>query len=326
MQMILKISILYLMMILSSLHLLCMPASAVDFHVQPRLEAGAAFYALKIGAVHHSIPTLPDAATGENLTQEKIEYKDTLAFIGGGMTLFLNRLFLDLGAQFSFDGSDDTESSYSSYQEDDGEGSSRFISSEQVYSGTFHHQDQAISLGYAATEQISVFVGYKWAELELETTFEGPYSYLAIDSYLGHGTQFGHENLNFKYAGPFVGVTRGWQIESSSRYFGLLSMNLALALLKCKLDQEQDGTIRYTSVNGVEIEPIDESYTYENEVNGDTLGLTLSLGWHGVTLLEDLTYSVAVSGYRYQFDLDEPGYSNVSESAVVCKVGLSYTF
>jgi hypothetical protein len=56
------------------------------------------------------------------------------------------------------------------------------------------------------------------------------------------------------------------------------------------------------------------------------LGFTLSLGWHGVTPLEHLTYSVGVGGYRYQFDLDEPGYSNIGESSVVCKVGLSYSF
>jgi hypothetical protein len=303
-----------------------MPAFAVDFHIQPRLEAGAAFYAVKIGAVHHSIRTLPDAATGENLTQEEIVFKDTLAFVGGGLTFFFNRLFLDLSAQFSFDGNDDTQSDYSIYAEDDGEGSSVFISSNGIYNAEFDHQDQAISMGYAVTEQISLFVGYKWAELELDTTFEGPYSYLSIDNYLSHGTQFGKEHLGLNYAGPFVGVTRGWQIESSSRYFGLLSMNLALAQLKCKLHQEQNGTIRITSVNGSEIAPIDETYTFENDVNGDTLGFTLSLGWHGVTPLEHLTYSVGVSGYRYQFDLDEPGYSNIGESAVVCKVGLSYSF
>jgi hypothetical protein len=313
-------------MIFCSLSLLLKPTFAVDFHIQPRLEAGVTLYAIKIGAVHHSTPTLPDAASGENATQEEIEFKDTMAFIGGGMTLFLNRLFLDLSAQFSFDGNDDTEASYSIYNEDSGDGSSVYISSESLYKGEFNRNDQAISLGYAISEQFSLFVGYKWAELDLDTTFDGPYSYLNIDNYVSHGRQSGEEHLEFKYAGPFVGVAHGWQVEWSSRYFGLISLNLALAQLKCKLNQEQNGNVRITSVNDTEITPIDLPYTYKNEVTGDTLGLTLALGWYGVTPIEHLTYSVAISGYRYQFDLDEPDYSNVSESAVVCKVGIAYNF
>lgn len=323
--MIIKICMLSVVMIFCSLSLLLKPTFAVDFHFQPRLETGVTLYAIKTGAVHEFTPTLPDAPTGENMTQTKIEFKDTMAFIGTGMTIFLNRLFLDLGAQYSFDGNDDTQASYSIYQQDSGDGSSVFKSSEQSYNGKFNRHGQAISLGYAITEQFSLFVGYKWDELELDTTFEGPFSYLNIDNDIAHGRQSGEEHLEFKHEGPFVGVTHGWQVEWSSRYFGLLSMNLALAQLNCKLYQEQDGNIRITWVNGIEIAPIDDPYSFENEVSGETLGITLALGWYGVTPFEHLTYSMAISGYRYQFDLDN-NYSNITESSVVCKIGLSYTF
>jgi hypothetical protein len=324
--MIRKICIISVGMIICSLSLPLKSTFAVDFHIQPRLETGVTLYAIKIGALHEFTPTLPDDATGENLTQEEIEFKDTMAFVGGGMTIFLNRLFLDLSAQYCFDGNDDTQASYSIYQQDSGDGSSVFISSELLYNGKFNRHDQAISLGYAITEQFSIFAGYKWAELQLDTTFEGPYSYLNIDNYVNHGRQTGEEHLKFKHEGPFVGVTHGWQVEWSSRYLGMLSMNLALAQLKCKLNQEQNGNIRITSSNGTEIVPVDVPYTFKNDVSGDTLGLTLALGWYGVTPLEHVTYSVAISAYRYQFDLDEPSYSNITESSVVFKVGLSYAF
>jgi hypothetical protein len=321
-----KLNSFSIVLVVSSIFFLFKPTYAVDFQLQPRLETGVSLYSIEIGGTHQTVQAMPDGSTGGSLTQQKIEFKDTMNFVGGGTTLFIHRLFVDLGMQYSFDGNDRTDSSWSIYVEDDGEGSSFFESADSEYRGEFNRQDLAVSMGYAITDRFSVFVGYKWAELDLDTTFEGPYGLVNIDYYVGHGSMTGEEHLQFKYEGPFVGVTHGWQIDWSSKYIGLFSVNIGLARLNCKLNQDQKGNLRVDSVNGFDIEPINEPYTYHNEVKGETSGLALALGWHGITSIKHLTYSVGISGYRYQFDLDESSYQEISESSLICKVGIAYAF
>jgi hypothetical protein len=315
-----------IVIVVSSIFFLFKLTYAADFQFQPRLETGVSLYSIDIGGIHQSVQAMPGGSTGGNLTQQKIEFRDIMNYVGGGTTLFINRLFVDLGMQYSFDGNDRTHASWSIYMEDDGSGSSFFESADPEYRGEFNRQDLAVSVGYAITDRFSIFVGYKWAELDLDTTFEGPYSLVNIDYYVGHGSITGEEHLQFKYEGPFVGVTHGWQIDWSSKYIGLFSVNIGLARLNCQLNQDQKGNIRVDSVNGIDIEPINAPYTYSNEVKGETLGLTLALGWCGITQIKHLTYSVGISGYRYQFDLDESSYQEISELSLICKVGIAYAF
>ena len=321
-----KVGTLSIVIVVSTIFLLSKLTYAVDFQLQPRLETGVSLYSIEIGGIHQSVQATPAGSTARNLTQQKMEYKDTMNFVGGGTTHFIHRLFVDLGMQYSFNGNDRTHASWSIYMEDGGDGSSYFQSADLEYRGEFNRQDQAVSVGYAITDRFSIFVGYKWVELDLDTTFEGPYGFADIDNNVGHGSQTGEQHLQFKYEGPFVGVTHGWQIDWSSKYIGLFSVNIGLARLNCKLKQDQKANLRIDSVNGIDIEPINTPYTYHNEVKGETSGLALALGWHGITPIKDLTYSVGISGYRYQFDLDDSSYQEVSESSLICKVGIAYAF
>jgi hypothetical protein len=324
--MIKKIYTLSILMLTGSFLLLLQPAYAVEFQLQPRLETGVTLYSIELDTAAHTSMTMPDEATGSNRTQEKIEFSDTMSFMGCGTTLFINRLFVDLSIQYALEGNDSTRSAFSKYEEDMGDGSSVFESAELEYHGQFERKDLAVSVGYAVTEQLSLFVGYKWAETDLETTFDGPYSYLSIDQYVAYGRFSGKENIRFKYEGPFVGVAHGWQIERSSKYYGLISMNMGLAQLNSKLKNDVNGNIRIDSINGQEIEPIDIPSTSSNEYTGDTLGLALGLSWHGITPIKHLSYLVAISGHRYSFNSDDSDYSDTNETSVVCKVGLSYLF
>ena len=79
-------------------------------------------------------------------------------------------------------------------------------------------------------------------------------------------------------------------------------------------------------VNGVAVEPVIESDRRNNKNNGNTLGITLGIGWNGMTPIQGLTYSVAVSGYRYQFDADDKSLKDIHETSVNLKLGLAYLF
>lgn len=63
------------------------------------------------------------------------------------------------------------------------------------------------------------------------------------------------------------------------------------------------------------------------DTKGDALGFTLGVGWRGTTAVEGLSYFMGVSGYRYEFEADDsPDQSDINETAILYKAGLSYAF
>jgi hypothetical protein len=316
-----KICALAVMLIANSFRVL--PAAhAADFAFQPRLETGLMYYSIELAAQSETMLSNPGESAGYNLGQEKIEFSDNLGFVSGGATLFFNRIFVDLSGQYAFNGNGRSQASSFEY----GETVNLFYSSAAEYHGQFHRTDLAVSAGYAVTPGFSVYAGYKWAALDLDTTFDGQASLLDIDNYVANGRIAGEDHYKFKYEGPFIGLTQGWKIDNPGIFNGLISAKLALAYLSSKLNQAQTGSLRFYSINGVAIEPITFPIDERTEVKGDTLGLALGFEWHGTTSIKSLSYGISVSGYRYNFDSDDSAFPDISETAVICRVGLTYLF
>jgi hypothetical protein len=302
------------------------PTYAMDFDFQPRIETGVMSYSLEQDATSISIPTDIDDASGYNIAEDEIEFSSTMPFVGGGATLFVNRLFVDLSGQYTFEGSDNVQVASSTYIEQDEDNFSSFATVVSKYDAHLDRTDHAVSVGYAVTKRFSVFAGYKWAAINLDATHEGPIGILYINNGILYGRMVGEVHTKLKYEGPFVGVAHGWQIDRIPIFEGMLSINVGLAHLNSKLSWHQNDAVHIDSLNGREIEPIDLSTTQTDEIKGRTLGLTLGLNWSGVTSIKTLSYSMGISGYRYQFDSDDSNSPNISETTVTLKLGLTYAF
>lgn len=294
-------------------------AAEVDF--QPRLETGSMFYAMEFSALSKSVLPGPGEPSGYSFGQGKIELCDNVGFVGGGVTFFIDRFFVDLSGQRTFDGSDRSQVSISEYREGT---MNTFTSTEVEYSGRFHRVDQAVSVGCSVTRKFSVFGGYKWAGVDLDARFDGPASLLNIDNWAANGRYSGQEHMQFKYEGPFIGVMHGSQIDGPGFFHGLISVKLGVAYLKSKLNRWETSTLMCDRLNGQEIEPVMDTVVTNIEIKGDTVGLKLGIDWRGATPIKNLSYYLGASGYRYNFNSNAPDSSDITETAVTFKIALGY--
>ena len=296
--------------------------AAAGFEFQPRLETGMMFYSIEQSPLSKSTLSQTGTSPGANLAQEKIEFSDNMAFVGGGGTLFFRRLFVDLSGQYAFNGSARTQASSSEYLGEE----NLFVNTEDDFHVQFYRTDMAISAGYAVNRRLSIYAGYKWASVDLDITFEGSASGLNIDNWLLSGHLEGEEYDKFRYEGPFIGVAHGWDVVNPGFLKGAISAKVALAFLSSKFSLDQTGAVTYTSMNGVAIDPYITAIDQKEAITGDTLGLTFGFDWNGMTTVESLSYMIGLSGYRYKFDADDPEAADVSETAFIFKAVLTYVF
>ena len=84
--------------------------------IQPRVEVGYMYYEYEQSAVSQTV--LSNAGQfGRNFTQEKLKFKDWMPTLGGGVTFFLDRFFLDFSGQKAFSGDDNDTASSSEFIE-----------------------------------------------------------------------------------------------------------------------------------------------------------------------------------------------------------------
>lgn len=312
------------------------PATAVEVSFQPRLETGVMYYAFESESIEATTSVPGTFNSDFGFTQKPFEYADYLPFVGAGGTFFYGRLFLDFSGQYASGGDDTTSIAYSSYDVDLDSGDSAFLSNETDHTARFDRSDAAVSLGYGFTRRFCLFAGYKWAGTQFKTRFQGAYSSIQyyFDSDLSvpvAGRSWGEADYKFVYQGPFMGVVKSWDCSHGDFLPGMFTVNLALAYLEGKVVLER--RYQYLSINSINGQPVPEvaRRTEKGPVArlntaGDTWGLTMGVGWHGETALDGLTYSLGLSGYRYEFDADENGQSDINETALIFKFGLAYVF
>lgn len=312
-----------LAVVLITCNCLFLPDSRAAFiELQPRLETGMMYYSIESMADNSITPSRYGETAGHYLAEKKHEFSDNVAFVSGGATFFINRLFVDLSGQYTFNGKARSHPSSSAYLEAD----NSFLSMDPEFRSRFYRTDMAVSAGCAVSENFSVYLGYKWSALDLDSSLDGPASYLKINEYVGNGRIEGQQYFRFRYEGPFIGIAQGRKFGKPGLFNGFISAKLALAYLRSKGTQEQIATFTIDSVNGVEIEPRGAPLHDIIEAKGSTLGLAVGFDWHGATSINNLSYGIGISGYRYNFNSDETDSQDINETAVTFKVGLSYLF
>lgn len=294
-------------------------------------------YTFESGPISVTIPSEPVAGnTGFSFSQQSFDYSDNMMVIGLGGTIFLNRFFLDISGQSAADGDDRATVSLSAFQTQDP--STAYLSSDPLYQASFDRTDIAVSLGYAVSRHFSVFAGYKKNKTEFDTTYEGPFTMVIHDTADAipfdtlKGRLWGTAEFDFEYDGPFIGAVQGWEFTKDYYFSGVLTASLALAYLDSEVVADRRSVqMALTSIDGVDVPErtvgiVDQGFANRLDTTGETLGITIGLGWRGATAVEGLSYAIGVSGYRYEFDADDDAQSDINETALVYKVGLSYSF
>ena len=316
-------------------------ADAARLSFQPRLEVGVMSYAFESEQISNTVVADPVTQDyGQSYSQQLFEYNGNLNFLGVGGTIFLGRFFLDISGQYARDGEDSETVGYSGYiAQNYDEDSQSFIAAEPVHDVSFDRQDMAVSLGYTLGSQSSVFVGYKWAITQFDTTYQGPYSmvnYNVDDDLDGPsgGRVWGETQFSFEYQGPFIGAVQGWDFRPCRLIQGVFTTSLALAYLQGKVSLDRNTGYFEQNWKGDQQTP--EIVTQlegggvanRYDTKGNSVGLTLGVAWRGSTAVDGLSYNIGISGYRYEFDAqdkDNP-QSDINETCVVYKFGIAYVF
>lgn len=315
------------------------PAKARNFSFQPRLETGVMQYEFESEAVSREL--LP----AYNATISDFKFEDVMPFVSAGMTFFIDRLFLDISGQYAFDGDgratlDRSGFKVLSVDVENQSISSVFTAMSSQSEVTFDRTDIAVSLGYAVTDNFSLFFGYKKSTTDFFEKFNGIYSINYHESadtdpddlYAYGGRMMGSASFTFEYSGPFIGCIQGFDFSRSRFIKGVLTANVALAFLEGKLESKSSAA--YGTTNWANDQQIPEFSTPGGDTNlssrtdnakGETLGLKVGLTWRGDTPWEGLTYAVGLSGYRYEFKSEEH-ISDMNETATTVKIGLTYLF
>lgn len=324
-----------------SIAALFVPKWAVAFDVggwnigiQPRLEAGFMYYDFE--QEPGNIASRPGDPVQQNFTAGKLEVKDTLPMISGGLTLFVDRFFIDASVQYAFNGEDNNKQEFSELNEitqTDEQGNpifgTSFESEVEASEVDFDRIDYAISAGYSVTDSFTIYAGYKQANTNMDLDRTGE---IAIrETISGSRNDFlfltsDKVDLDLEQYGPFIGATYGWRINGGF-VDGLLSANLAVAFLDSRTDEKLRNR-RTQQVNPETREPIDDPTQFRDDrltLKGDTVGLTIGLSWRGFTPIDRLTYLISVQGYSYDFD-GRTSLADYQEAVVTFRAGITYSF
>jgi hypothetical protein len=307
--------------------------SAFEVTVQPRVKTGVMYYEYKQDAFQ-SPPRDPDGLFPN--TASDLKYEDWLPFVGGGLSLFFNRFFIDFSIQHAFNGSDSDNFRNSAYLT-----AGDFIPSDSVLT-TNTNQDAdikrtegAISLGYRITDNIALFAGWLKAKTKFDTDLKGDIATFRTDNLetipFLTGTYTGDLDQKFKYDGPFVGANLSMPIQLGFLE-GALSGNASLAFLDGEVDLDFKN-VKITNEFGVTTEFDLQNAAQSqgrgsfSDLDGDAVAIALGLSWTGLTPVAGLTYSVGAYGYRYDFESDDSNETpDFSETQIRFDVGIAYAF
>jgi hypothetical protein len=248
----------------------------------------------------------------------KLTFADTLPTFGGGLTLFANRFFLDFSAQTMFNGSVTASNTIVGASP----GTLTTVAT-NYKSDDMNRNEYALSLGYAFTQSSSIYAGYKWSRSYFNNvTGTGPAQIQVGNAFEQNAAFFTTADYAFKYNGPFVGATTGWQIETGG-FQGRLALNAAVAFLQGDLQATSD--VAYLSLgNG---QPVDfGSPSQVFDTSGNSVGVLIGLSWLGQTSIKGLSYTAGVSGYKYDFSANNKGKADIGESLIQFKLGVAYAF
>lgn len=296
-------------------------AEGWDVAFQPHIEVGVADYSLDFSATSQ-------LTAGGSISTGKVSFQETMPTISAGFTVFADRFFLDLAVQRMESYNQTLSDSHTiiAVSTDD----PQFFGTiqESYESDDFTRDEYTLSLGYGITDSLSVYAGYKKQYTDMKDLIgTGPgsiqfFNNPALPDPLPD-TLDTFADIKFDYDGPFLGATTSWQLDNGLLK-GRLSVSAAVAMMDGSLTAESSGAT--LSINGSPPVPTDISLSDILDSEGDAVGITLGATWVGQTSVEDLSYSVGVNGYQYDFSADINGRPEVNETVLQLKLGLAYAF
>ncbi len=237
--------------------------AAAEVRIEPRLTTGLSYYNLDLDG-----PTVVEGSSVDD-----IEFNDFLYVLGGGATVTMDRFFLDLFGQYSFDGEDDLDIDVLV---------GGVAANDLAQSVEFDRVETSIALGYRITDNFAAYVGYRYADVD----FDGS------GSIGGIGVDF---TTDFEQRGPLVGAT--YAIPTTILN-GRLVANTAVAFL--------DGDL------AIDVESAVAVNDFEADIDGDAIGVNAGLNW-ATPIAERLTLVVGgdVSHYSFDDDADQTDFEEL---------------
>lgn len=341
--------------ILLCLLMFSVAAQAVDFSFQPRLEAGMMYYSYEQDDLFFTDQgvtpgldmndELVFAPTTRVVGSTDVEFSDVMPFIGGGLTVFADRFFIDISGLKAYDGEDSdrqqtnitdtilwpagvfdpvlpvTDVASTSYDLD--------------VDVDFDRTELNFSFGYAVTDRFVVFGGYRRSETDFDYKQQGIAEVSLVSTEPLNlelvGDFSSRFSTTFEQKGPFIGGNYSWPIDKGV-FRGTLSSNVAVAFLDAEIKQS---TVEQSLNNAI----VTDNLTGEmvaidlpleaipsTDFDGDTVGFTFGIAWRGLTSVDGLTYSIGVNGYSYNFDADDNFVADVSETQIKFQGGIAYSF
>jgi len=314
---------------------LCMTSlNAREIGVRPRLNVGVMSYDFTQQAKVISATESAEGAAGvfPSATNEWSASVEPL-ILRTGFTLFVDRVFFDFDFQYAFSKSDKTNFSTWGLLK---QGSLPGLSADHLFRFDtqadleFERTEFAMTLGYALTNQLAIYAGYKRADSD--TNFELKGDILAVNAddlsvnstFTGFSTQL---KQKLDYQGPFLGATYTWNFNKPELEGGLTG-NIGVAFLDGSTSNQG---LRNFQISGESGEPLPADVTAIDrppfnlvELEGDTVGVSLALSWNGFTPIDGLMYSVGLSNYRYEFN--DTNNQDFTIDILRFDTGITYSF
>jgi hypothetical protein len=289
--------------------------SGLELSLRPRFNTGVQFFEYSQDVFQFN----SGLASGQI---SEVKFKDFTPFVSGGLTFFVDRFFIDSSVQFSFDGEDTVQSTNDFSFPTMGPVPASDINAGGENNVNFDRLEYSFSLGYAITDQIVAYAGYKRSHTQIDVPIQNRSKSVftannSVPNPFFSGPVTGRLDLDYEYDGAFIGGAYSQNIDAWFLH-GALSANVAIAFM----DGEVDVQFNDLKINN---QPIKLDILNTGGLKGDTVGISARLTWNGLTAINGLTYLVGINGYHYEFDGIENS-PNFSETVVRVDFGLSFTF
>lgn len=295
-------------------------ARAQEWSFQPRVNVGVMNYEFEQEDLATVTLEPVNLSDGRQITLvhssllEGVKRSDNLPYIGIGGTISYDQFFLDLYGLKTATGE---QNNLTQYGVDNVTGPIGTISqiNRLEADSDIEREEYAIAVGYNLVDNLVLFAGYKTSTTEFDNTVNSfQMTTVGLDGNSVTSLGKGNLKLDLDQKGPFIGAAYGWNIMDK----GILSVNAALGFFDGKVKQQTQ--INFPN-NPEQENIINGSFEY----SGDVVGLALGVSWRG-NITDNLIYSLALSGYNYNYDSNNPRGANFSESVLNFSAGLSYRF
>lgn len=281
-----------------------------DWEVRPRVGTGFMQYKYDLAA---QVFLLRDDSSIEGVAQEGLKLEESLLFAELGVSAFLGNFFVDLSFQKSDQGEDDI--SFDSVNAGVADTTVAFIALDQQGKVEVDRQELSLSFGYAITDFLGVFAGYKKNETSLDQRLAGQV-FLARAGEVVEAETVTDVSSDFDQDGFFLGATYIWPYESDGWLNGALSVDVGVAFLDGDFSTSGDRVVSLVGFEGT------ETVDLGSKASGSAVGLNLGIAWSG-PVTGRLSYTVGVDGYQYDYD-GEGNSADFEDTLLRFSLGVSY--